>query len=176
MSRKNMPSEATESQSLLGELVAKGVRMTSQRRALVQTIQESTTHLDAAALLERAREHEPNLNRATVYRTLELLKKFRLVDELDLMHLEGEKHFYEVRTRKDHIHLACFRCGRIEEYASPAYELLKAEIASNTGFEIKVTRLEAGGVCQACSADAGPISTAMPTKKEDARAATTANS
>jgi Fur family ferric uptake transcriptional regulator len=147
-----MVAPELERRALLEELAAKGVRMTPQRRALVGVIQESTEHLDAASLLNLARKREPSIDRATVYRTLELLKKLRLVDELDLMHLEGEKHFYEVRSRQDHIHLACFRCSRIEEFSSALFEQLKAEISRQSGFEIRVTRLEVGGICRACAA------------------------
>jgi Fur family ferric uptake transcriptional regulator len=107
-------------------------------------------HLDAASLLELARQREPNIDRATVYRTIELLKKLRLVDELDLMHLQGEKHYYEVKTRRDHVHLACFQCGRIEEFSSALFEQLKSEIANQAGFELRVTRLEIGGRCRSC--------------------------
>src|SRR5271155_3066668 len=128
--------------SLLDEVAARGIRLTPQRRALIQVIQDAREHLDAGSLLEHARQREPNIDRATVYRTLELLKRLRLIDELDLMHLEGEKHFYEVKTRRDHIHLACFRCGRIEEYASPLFERLKAEIVKQAEFSIRVSRLE----------------------------------
>lgn len=138
---------------LLDELVSKGVRITAQRRAIVEVIQEAKAHLDAGALLELARQREPNVDRATVYRTIELLKELRLVDELDLMHLEGEKHYYEVKTVQDHVHLACFRCGRIEEFSSPLFERLKAEISKQSGFKIRVTRLEVGGSCRACAAD-----------------------
>jgi Fur family ferric uptake transcriptional regulator len=141
-----------ERHSLLKELASRGVRLTSQRRALIETIQESKRHLDASSLLEAARKREPDIDRATVYRTLELLKKLGLIDELDLMHLEGEKHFYEVRTRTDHVHLACFRCGSIEEFSSPIFDLLKDEIARQAGFKISVTRLEIGGKCRACAA------------------------
>jgi Fur family ferric uptake transcriptional regulator len=137
---------------LLDELVSKGVRITTQRRAIVEVIQEAKEHLDAGALLELARQREPNVDRATVYRTIELLKELRLIDELDLMHLEGEKHYYEVKTTKDHIHLACFRCGRIEEFSSPLFERLKTEISKQSGFNIRVTRLEVGGSCSACMA------------------------
>lgn len=126
--------------------------MTAQRRALVEVIQEATEHLDAASLLRLARQREPGIDRATVYRTIELLKKYRLVDELDLMHLCGEKHYYEVKTRQDHIHLACFRCGRIEEFSSSLFEQLKVEIAKQAGFTIRVTRLEVGGNCRVCAA------------------------
>jgi Fur family ferric uptake transcriptional regulator len=126
--------------------------VTAQRRALIEVIQEAREHLDAGALLELARKREPNINRATVYRTIEILKKLRLIDELDLMHLEGEKHYYEVKTKHDHIHLACFRCGRIEEFSSPLFEALKAEISNQAGFAIRVTRLEVGGNCRTCAA------------------------
>lgn len=141
-----------ERRTLLEELEAKGVRITAQRRALVEVIQEAKEHLDADSLLERARKRHTHLDRATVYRTIELLKKLRMIDELDLMHLEGEKHYYEVKTTRDHIHLACFRCGRIEEIASPLFEQLKTEISVESGFQIRVTRLEVGGACRACAA------------------------
>ena len=130
-----------------------GVRMTAQRRALVEVIQGAQKHMDAAALLKLARAREPGIDRATVYRTIELLKRLRLVDELDLMHLEGEKHYYEVKTRQDHVHLACLSCGRIEEYSSSLFEQLKSDIARQTGFAIRVTRLEVGGVCRTCATD-----------------------
>src|ERR1700733_15338524 len=140
-----------ERRSLLDELVAKGVRITAQRRVLIEIIQCAEQHLDVATLLELARKRDPNIDRATVYRTIDLLKKLRLIDELDLMHLHGEKHYYEVKTLRDHIHMACFRCGRIEEFASPLFERLKDEIARQNGFETRVTRLEVGGICRACS-------------------------
>jgi Fur family ferric uptake transcriptional regulator len=139
-----------ERRSLLKELTSRGLRMTAQRRALVLAIQDAKEHLDASALLEVARKQEPNIDRATVYRTLELLKKLRLIDELDLMHLNGEKHYYEAKTRLDHMHLACFDCGKIVEFTSPRFERLKAEISAQTGFEVRVTRLEVGGRCEDC--------------------------
>lgn len=135
---------------LLNEIESRGIRLTAQRRALIATIQEANGHLDAASLLRLARERDPNIDRATVYRTIELLKKLGIIDELDLMHLNGEKHYYEVKTRQDHLHLACFGCGKILEYASPAFEQLKQEIAKANKFEIQVLRLEVGGLCGAC--------------------------
>ncbi|HUI41245.1 MAG TPA: transcriptional repressor [Terriglobia bacterium] len=138
--------------ALLEELASRHVRLTAQRRLLLGIIQEAERHLDAAALLAAAQAHDPRVNRATVYRTLALLKKLALIDELDLMHLEGEKHFYEAKRQSDHMHLACFRCGKILEYSSPTFERLKAEIAERSHFAISVTRLEIGGLCADCRA------------------------
>jgi len=137
---------------LLKQLEAKGIRLTAQRRALISTIQEATTHLDAASLLKLARERDPRINRATVYRTIELLKNLGMIDELDLMHLHGEKHYYEVSTQEGHLHLACFGCAKIIEFATPAFDRLKQEIATKNNFEIQVMRLEVGGNCSACIA------------------------
>jgi Fur family transcriptional regulator, ferric uptake regulator len=148
----DMTGQSPAGSSLLDELTARGVRITAQRRALVEVIQQTREHLDAASLLEQARRREPGVNRATVYRTIELLKKMRLIDELDLMHLNGEKHYYEAKSRGDHIHLACFDCGCIQEFVSPSFDRLKREIARETGFELRVTRLEVGGRCANCCA------------------------
>ena len=55
-------------------LAAKGVRITAQRRLLVSIIQDSPRHLDAASLLELARKQDAEIDRATVYRTIALLR------------------------------------------------------------------------------------------------------
>jgi Fur family ferric uptake transcriptional regulator len=154
-------SQNPDQRTLLEKLAAAGYRLTSQRKVLVETIQHSQGHLDAATLLKLARKREPPLNRATVYRTLELLKKLQLVDELDLMHLEGEKHFYEIRPDHQHVHLACCDCGAITEFSSPTFEQLKGEITEQTGFEIQVARLEVGGSCRVCSGEKRAASRAL---------------
>ena len=149
--QRGMEKLSLHRRSLLGELETLGVRITAQRRALIEVIQTAEGHLDATMLLDAARKRDAHINRATVYRTVELLKKLGLIDELDLMHLTGEKHFYEVRTTVDHLHLACVECGRIEEFTSPLFERLKAEISLRNEFEIRVIRLEVGGCCKTCS-------------------------
>ena len=135
---------------LAQELISRGVRMTRRRRLLVEIIQGAERHLDAASLWQRARAQDPTLNKVTVYRTLGMLKRQGLVDELDLMHLEGEKHYYEARTTRDHIHLACIKCGRIQEFESSLFEKLKGQIERERLFRIEVVRVEAGGYCDRC--------------------------
>ena len=79
--------------SLMKELEVRGVRITQQRRLIVGIIQDSPRHLDAATLLELARKQDSTVDRSTVYRTIAMLKDRGLIDELDLMHIEGEKHY-----------------------------------------------------------------------------------
>jgi Fur family ferric uptake transcriptional regulator len=132
------------------ELVSRGIRMTHQRRLLVEIIQSANGHLDAVELWQRATQQDPTLNKVTVYRTLTMLKRQGLVDELDLMHLEGGKHYYEAKATRDHIHLACMKCGRILEFESSLFEKLKGQIEREQQFRIKVVRVEAGGLCDRC--------------------------
>jgi Fur family transcriptional regulator, ferric uptake regulator len=141
--------EVTRS-SLMAELTARGVRITGQRRLIIGIIQDSPRHLDAATLLELAREKDPGIDRSTVYRTISMLKRGGLIDELDLMHIDGEKHYYEVKTNHDHCHMACFQCGAVMEYTSASFEKLREEIAQRSGFDIRAIRLEAGGICKKC--------------------------
>lgn len=147
-------SKAAERHRLLQELRNRGIRITAQRRAIIEVMQESEGHLDAATLLTLARNRDGRIDRATVYRTLDLLKSLRLIDELDLMHLEGEKHFYEAKPNVDHMHLACVRCGRIEEFASPLFDRLKTQVSRQRGFQVRVARLEVGGLCRKCRTSA----------------------
>jgi Fur family transcriptional regulator, ferric uptake regulator len=140
---------------LLNHVEAWGVRLTAQRRALIETTQEARTHPDAARLLQQARKRDkrdPNIDRATVYLTFELLKKLGMIDELDLMHLNGERHYYELKTKQDHQHLVCFESGETIEFATSTFERLKGNIATANQFEIEVMRLGMGGLCGVCTA------------------------
>ena len=131
-------------------LKERGVRLTRQRQILLGLIDKTGAHLDAERLYELAKEKDPKINRVTVYRTLKMLKTGGLVDELDLMHLDGGKHYYEARTTRDHIHLACVKCGRIQEFESSLFEKLKGQIERERQFSISTVRVEAGGVCDRC--------------------------
>jgi len=132
------------------ELGKRGIRLTRQRRVLVQVIESAPRHLDADEILERAQKLDENITRVTVYRTLEMLKRQGLIDELDLLHLRGHRHFYETHGPRDHIHVACLRCGKVREVESPLYEELKQQISRDCGIEITVSRTEVGGYCEDC--------------------------
>ena len=146
-----MPMPQTETPGRLqAELMSRGLRMTRQRRTILSVVETAKQHLDAGQILQHARKLDPAIDRVTVYRTLNLLKRHGLVDELDLMHMEGEKHFYERRPQRDHIHMACLRCGKIAEFISDEFEKLKQQVERDCRFRVLISRLEIGGYCAAC--------------------------
>ena len=128
----------------------RGIRMTGQRRAILQVIETATKHLDASQILRKVQRVDASVDRSTVYRTLQLLKRHGLIDELDLLHIQGDGHYYERKMNREHIHIACLRCGKIMEFVSSTYEKLKQQVEKDCQFKILVSRLEVGGYCAAC--------------------------
>jgi Fur family ferric uptake transcriptional regulator len=127
-----------------------GVRLTRQRKILLDLIDKTGEHLDAERLYQMAKERDPKLNRVTVYRTLKLLKEGGLVDELDLMHQAGEQHYYETRRKQEHAHVICLGCGKIEEFFGEPLQRLRRQIESHFGFQVVLARTEVGGYCSHC--------------------------
>jgi len=134
-------------------LKERGVRLTRQRRILLDLLDRSGRHLDAESLYKLAHEKDPKLNRVTVYRTLKLLKKGGLIDELDLMHYDGDQHYYESRAKQEHAHVICLRCGKVEEFFGGPLQTLRGQVEENLGFEIVTARTEIGGYCADCRAE-----------------------
>jgi Fur family ferric uptake transcriptional regulator len=135
---------------LLAALMSRGVRMTRQRKIVLEVIETASQHLDAAQILRKAKRMEADIDRVTVYRTLALLKRHGLVDELDLMHVKGEGHYYERRPDRDHVHITCLRCASVLEFESSLLERIKKQVTSECNFHVLVTRLEIGGYCHRC--------------------------
>ncbi|MBN9658499.1 MAG: transcriptional repressor [Acidobacteria bacterium] len=131
-------------------LKQRGIRLTRQRQLLLDLLDKSGQHLDAETLYQMAHQRDPKLNRVTVYRTLKLLKEGGLVDELDLMHHTGDQHFYETRTKQEHAHIICLRCGKVEEFFGDPLQRLRRQVEAHFGFQIIIARTEIGGYCAHC--------------------------
>ena len=128
------------------------IRLTRQRRVILQVMDDAEQHLDVDQILERAQKIDSGVALVTVYRTIDLLKKHGLIDELDLLHLRGDRHYYETHGPRDHIHVACLRCGKVREFESRLYEQLKQQIARDFDMKVTVSRTEVGGYCSECLA------------------------
>lgn len=128
----------------------KGIRLTRQRKIILSLIEASNEHLNASDLLRMAREKDAGIDRATVYRTLSLLKSEGLVEELDLLHLDGPEHHYELVDRKNHVHIGCTNCGKIMEFETGLVSALEDEIRRKTGCLVGSSRVEVSALCSEC--------------------------
>ncbi|MYZ50285.1 Fur family transcriptional regulator [Propylenella binzhouense] len=120
-------------------LRADGVRITRQRTALLKVLAEAKDHPDANELHSRAREIDPTMSLATVYRTLTALEQQGLVHR----HVfEGASARFEIADARHHDHIIDIDKGEIIEFRSPEIERLQEQIAERHGYEIVSHKLE----------------------------------
>jgi len=139
-----------------------GFRLTNQRKLIFTILESAPTHLNVKEILEQARRVDPGIDPVTIYRNLAVLKKLGVVDELDLLHLRGDQHYYEARQERAHSHVACVQCGKVMEFSSPAMDKIASEIRDELGFQIAFMRVEVGGMCSDCRKKAAVKMSGVP--------------
>lgn len=128
--------------SSVNDLRVEGVRVTRQRLAILHVLREASDHPSAEDILSRARQQDPTVSQATVYRTLAMLEKAGTVQRNEF---DGSGARFELADRQHHDHLIDIETGAVVEFHSPRIEQLQAEIAAELGYEIEWHRLELYG-------------------------------
>lgn len=96
-----------------------GFRITEQRRTVLEVITASPGHLTAEDVYERARQVNPHISLATVYRTLNVLTDAGLIKQRHISPDHTRSHF-EAAEAQDHFHFRCLGCGRVVEFRNDA--------------------------------------------------------
>lgn len=111
-----------------------GLPVTPQRERVAEVVFSSQGHLSVEDIEQILRERGERIGKATVYRTLDLLVRSKLVDEHDFE--EGFKRYEHRLSREpDHAHLVCTETGEILEFRSPEVTRILNEVAQSHGFE-----------------------------------------
>lgn len=134
-------------QRFLGFLAGKKLRVTAQRRAIIDTVFNTEQHFTADQLLEWSRRRDRSVSRATVYRTLPLLTESGLVRE---MNFGKEFKIYDPNYARypHHNHIICQDCHQIVEFESDQLEQLERDIGRRLGFNVQAHRLEITASCE----------------------------
>jgi len=150
------PSRPRDSHSRFRRFLAEhGLRLTTERRRLLEIVLDDARAADADELLARARRAGVSVSRATVYRTLDLLVKSGLV-RLAQRPLDGRSARYErVKGSPRHGRLVCLACGRIERLPGDAWKREPDASCTRAGFTPQYHYLEVFGVCRRCARAAG---------------------
>lgn len=129
-------------------LQGQGLKLTSERSALVREIFSTHYHFEADELLFKMKEKQLKISRATVYRTLELLVKSGMVRRVHL----GEEHYHyeHVTGNSHHDHLVCTTCGAVIEFHDPLLEARQREICERKRFTPTFHNLQILGICESC--------------------------
>jgi Fe2+ or Zn2+ uptake regulation protein len=131
--------------NIIKNLREKGLKLTPQRYEIIEALTSDKSHPSAPVIFQKAREKQPNISLSTVYSTLALLKKHRLIKELEFEAMENR---YDADT-SSHLNMICSRCGKIEDFTDAV--TVSPEIVERlTGFKAHDIRLEYYGVCREC--------------------------
>jgi Fur family ferric uptake transcriptional regulator len=126
-----------------------GLPITQQREAVAQVVFSTTGHLSVEEIEQRLREAAERIGKATIYRTLDLLVKSKLVEEHDFG--EGFKRYEHRLSRQPiHEHLICLECGSVTEFRSDEVKEVERRVAAEYGFAPSRHRLEIYGLCRDC--------------------------
>ncbi len=135
---------------MLRALQRQGCRLTEPRRALVEVLAEGHQHLNHAEIMGRAQEKYPDIGRATVYRTLELLVELGLVH---VTYMGDANQRFIVPVEGHHHHLVCNQCGDVLDLEECYFNNALDMVSRETGFVIDSHLVELFGTCATCSED-----------------------
>ncbi len=130
-------------ENIIARSVAKGLRMTDQRRTIARVLESAEDHPDVEELHARATTLDPRISIATVYRTVKLFEEAGLLDKLEFG--DGRAR-YEDAEREHHDHLIDMQSGEAIEFVDPDIEALQEKIAHKLGYRLMGHRLELYGV------------------------------
>jgi Fur family transcriptional regulator, ferric uptake regulator len=121
------------------QCLAKGMRMTEQRRVIARVLSGSADHPDVEELYRRCAEIDDRISISTVYRTVKLFEDAGIIERHDFR--EGRARYEQMRE-SHHDHLINLRTGEVIEFQSAAIERLQAEVAKKLGYRLVDHRLE----------------------------------
>ena len=131
------------SQTIEKKCIAKGVKLTEQRKIIAKVMSESTDHPDVDELYKRVSKIDSKISIATVYRTVKLFEESGILAKHDF---KGGKARYEELSESHHDHLIDVKTGDIIEFVDEEIEELQKKVAEKYGYKLVDHKLELYGV------------------------------
>jgi len=122
--------------------LAKGVKLTEQRKIIAKVMSSSKDHPDVDELYKRVSNIDAKISIATVYRTVKLFAEEGIVTKHGF---KGTKARYEELSESHHDHLIDIKTGEIIEFVDDEIEKLQKKIAEKFGYDLVDHKLELYG-------------------------------
>ena len=123
--------------------LAKGVKLTEQRKIIAKIMSNAQDHPDVDELYNRASKIDSKISIATVYRTVKLFEEAGIVAKHDF---KGGKARYEELNEGHHDHLIDIKTGEIIEFVDDEIEKLQQKVAEKYGYKLVDHKLELYGI------------------------------
>ncbi len=124
------------------ELRTAGLRVTRQRRIILDILAQKNDHPNAFEIFQRVNKVDPSISLSTVYRTMKTLEDNGTVHRHTF---SGDPSRFERADGQHHDHLIDVETGKVIEFQSDIIEKLQVEIAKSLGYDIVHHRLELYG-------------------------------
>jgi Fur family ferric uptake transcriptional regulator len=126
------------------------VKLTKQRRIILEELQRVQTHPSANEMYALVRRRLPRISLATVYRNLELLAAAGMIQKLGL---SGSQRRFDGQVH-NHYHIRCLECERVEDMPLAPLPVIDENSVSLENYQIVGHRLEFFGICPRCQGKA----------------------
>jgi len=136
---KSQKTDRRAGRDIEAACVAKGMRMTEQRRTIARVLAAAEDHPDVEELYRRCAKVDDRISISTVYRTVKLFEDAGIIERHDFR--EGRAR-YEQIPESHHDHLINLRTGEVIEFSSEDIERLQTEVARKLGYKLVDHRLE----------------------------------
>ena len=132
-------------ENLVSSLREEGFRITPQRVAILDYLLKTGDHPSAEHIHKIIQKKYPMVSLSTIYKTLDLLKEKKLVNEIEV---DGETRF-DAHTDA-HINLVCMNCGKIDDVDEDSLTEIKNRAARKSKYLILKGSFELFGYCTNC--------------------------
>lgn len=127
-------------QEVFEQCRALGMRLSRQRRMVLDLLWSERSHLSARDIFERLNARGRSIGHTSVYQNLEALQSAGVIECLD----RASGRLYGYRS-DPHSHLTCLDTGAIEDIDVELPSDLLAQIESCTGYRIESYTLQLNG-------------------------------
>ena len=131
------------SENIEQKCLAKGVKLTDQRKIIAKIMSESNDHPDVDELYHRVSKIDSKISIATVYRTVKLFEESGILTKHEF---KGGKARYEKLMKDDHDHLIDIKTGEIIEFVDDEIKKVQEKIAEKYGYDLVDHKLELYGI------------------------------
>jgi Fur family ferric uptake transcriptional regulator len=133
--------------------VSKELRMTKQRRVILEELKKMESHPTADDIFQVVRRKLPRMSLGTVYRNLETMSQFGIIRKLEI---SGSAKRFDAKL-DNHYHIRCVKCGGIEDLPVKPFHMIEDLSGKLTDYKIFGHSLEIVGLCPHCRNDlSGP--------------------
>lgn len=133
---------------LIAQLRERGQRITQPRREILRVLLQEQSHFTVEMLQQLLHQNHVEMDEATIYRTLQWLKKHEMVSQTDMG--LGADVYCVVDSHASHHHLVCLNCKHVIQAEDSVFDELRDRLLHRYGFQPRIEHFAIFGLCKGC--------------------------